>query len=67
MSCIARTLKVYTLMVLRWVKHFTEQTYEKPEPQEVLIVEIGEMYHYLCSKKQILDMESLLSRYRSAH
>ena len=51
LNSIARTLKVSTPAVLRWVRHFAEQTYEKPEPQEAVIVELDEMWHYLGSKK----------------
>jgi hypothetical protein len=57
--------KVSTPAVLRWVRLFAEKTYEKPEPGEAVIVEIDEMWHYLGSKKQALDLEGLLSRFRS--
>jgi hypothetical protein len=30
---------------------FAEKVYEKPEPREVVVVELDEMWHYLCSKK----------------
>ncbi len=58
--------KVSTPAVLRWVRTFAEKVYEKPEPREAFVVELDEMWHYLRSKK-IVDMESLLSRYRSTH
>ncbi len=47
--------------VLRWVRNFAERVYEKPEPGEAIIVELDEMWHFLKSKKQTLDLESLLS------
>jgi hypothetical protein len=43
--------KVSTPAVLRWVRLFAENTYEKPEPSEAVIVELDEMWHYLNSKK----------------
>ena len=50
-NCIARMLKVSTPAVLRWVRLFAEKTYEKPQPGEAVIVELDEMWHFLCSKK----------------
>jgi hypothetical protein len=44
-------LKVSTPAVLRWVRLFAEKTYEKPQPGEAVIVELDEMWHFLCSKK----------------
>jgi transposase len=67
LNSIARMFKVSTPAVLRWVRGFAEKTYEKPEPREAVVVELDEMRHYLHSKKQTLDMEGLLSRYRSTH
>ena len=64
---IARLFRVSTPAALRWIRNFAERYYEKPKPGEAVIVELDEMWHYLRSKKQIMDMESLLSRYRSTH
>ena len=50
-NSIARMFKVSAPAVLRWVRLFAEKTYEKPEPAEAVIVELDEMWHYLCSKK----------------
>jgi hypothetical protein len=33
------------------VRLFAEKTYEKPEPDEAVVVEIDEMWQYLSSKK----------------
>lgn len=33
--------------------------YEKPAPGDAIIVELDEMWHYLGSKKQAMDLESL--------
>jgi transposase len=51
LNCIARALKVSIPAVLRWVRLFAEKVYEKPEPREVVVVELDEMWHYLRSKK----------------
>ena len=51
LNAIARIFKVSTPAVLRWVRLFAEKTYEKPEPQEAVVVELDEMWHYLQSKK----------------
>jgi hypothetical protein len=67
MNALARLFQVSTPAVLRWIRNFAERVYEKPEPKEAVVVELDEMWHYLHSKKQTLDLESLLSRYRSAH
>ncbi len=61
LNTIARLFHVPTPAVLRWVRHFTEKTYEKPQPAEAVIIELDEMWHYIKSKKQTLDMEILLS------
>ena len=66
-NAIARIYGVATSTVMRWVRNFAEKTYEKPSPREAVIIEPDEMWHYLHSKKQTMDLESLLSRYRSAH
>jgi transposase-like protein len=62
LNSIARTLKVSTPAVVRWVRLFAEKIYEKSEPRQAVVVELDEMWQYLRSKKQ--TMESLLSRYR---
>jgi len=36
---------------MRWARAFAEKTYEKPEPDQTVIVEIDEMLHYLYAKK----------------
>ncbi len=61
LSAIARIFHVSPPAVLRWVRNFAERVYEKPEPGESIIAELDEMWHFLKSKKQTLDLESLLS------
>ena len=51
LSAIARLFHVSTPAVLRWVRNFAERVYEKPEPGEVVIVELDEMWHFLTSTK----------------
>ena len=51
LSAIARLFHVSPPAVLRWVRNFAERIYEKPEPGEVVIVELDEMWHFLISKK----------------
>lgn len=51
LNTIARLFHVSTPAVLRWVRHFTEKTYEKPQPAEAVIIELDEMWHYIKSKK----------------
>lgn len=67
MNAIARLFKGSRPDVLRWVETFAEKVYEKPEPGEAVAVELDAMWHYPHSKKQIVDLEGLLPRYRSAH
>jgi len=50
-NAIARIYGVATSTVMRWVRVFAEKTYEKPEPGQVVIIELDEMWHYLRSKK----------------
>jgi transposase len=66
-NAIGRIYGVAASTVMRWVQAFAEKTYEKPESGQAVVVELDEMWHYLHSKKQVVDLESLLSRYRSAH
>jgi transposase-like protein len=60
LNCIARMLKVSTPAVLRRVRLFAEKIYEKPEPREVVVVELDEMRHYPGSKKQTFGYGRLL-------
>ena len=59
MRAIARLFDVSTTAVMKWIKDFAQKNYEKPAPGEAIIVELDEMWHYLKSKKQTLDMESI--------
>ena len=49
---IAKFVSVSASGVLKWVRKFAKDNYEKPAPQsEEVIVELDEMWHYLHSKK----------------
>ena len=49
---IARLLNTSATSVLRWVKEFALQNYEKPKPiSEHVVIELDEMWHFLYSKK----------------
>ena len=65
---IAKLFKVTHKAVHDWVKNYAISNYVKPKPQgDAVIVELDEMWHFVGSKKPSLDMEGLLSRYRSAY
>ena len=51
MNAIGKLLKVSMPSVLKWVRHFAEQAYEKPVPRSAVVVELDEMWHFLRSKK----------------
>ena len=56
---IARLIEVSPSAVLKWIKTFAKTHYEKPAPGDAILVELDEMWHYIKSKKQVKDMESL--------
>jgi transposase len=65
---IAKLFKVTAGAVLKWVRDYARNNYEKPAPKsEAVVVELDEMWRFLFSKKQSLDLESLLSRSPSTH
>jgi transposase len=65
LRAIASIVNVSPKAVLDWVRTFGVATYEKPTPKDEVTVELDEMWHFLTSKKQALDMEGVLSYYRS--
>jgi transposase-like protein len=48
-------------MILIWVGEFAKEHYHKPKPKGEIVFELDEMWHFIQSKKQIVDLESLLS------
>ncbi|MBF0426749.1 MAG: IS1 family transposase [Magnetococcales bacterium] len=67
LNAIAKLLCLSTPAVLKWVRKFAQDSYQKPEPTGAVVVELDEMWHFLKKTKQNMDLEGLLSRYRSAH
>ena len=50
---IAKFFKVTATSVLKWVRTYARDNYEKPAPQsDAVIVELDEMWHFLFSKKE---------------
>lgn len=48
MNALARMFKVQTSSVLKWIKKFAEEHYEKPEPQgKAIVMELDEIWHYV--------------------
>jgi transposase-like protein len=51
MNALAGIYKVRASSVLRWVRDFANQHYEKPKPDgRTIIMELDEMWHYLGKK-----------------
>ncbi len=40
-------------------KAFAKEQYEQPAPGDTILIKLDEMWHYLKSKKQIVDLESI--------
>lgn len=51
MRAIAQLFGVSTTAVMKWIKTFAKEHYEKPAPGDAIVVELDEMWHYLKSKK----------------
>ena len=51
MNAIGHMLKAEPSTILYWVRNFTLKTYQKPTPQGEVVIELDEMWHFLCSKK----------------
>jgi len=69
MRTIAKIVRDDVHAVYRWIRAFAEENYEKSAPQaSKVIIELDEMWHFITSKKkQVLDTEGLLPRYRSTY
>jgi len=47
-NAIAKMFEVNTSTVLRWVRKFAQEHYQKPEPEgKAIIMELDEMWHYV--------------------
>ena len=52
MRTISKIVKTDLHAVYRWIKKFSEENYEKPNPpSSEIVVELDEMWHYIKSKK----------------
>jgi len=51
MNAIGRMIKVEPSTILYWVRNFALKTHQKPTPQDEVIIELDEMWHFLGSKK----------------
>ena len=51
LNAIAKLLKVSTPAVLKWVRKFARENYEKPKPGSAVVIEVDEMWHYLQKKR----------------
>ena len=51
MRAIAKIFDLSPTAVLKWIKAFAKEHYEKPAPGDAILVELDEMWHYLKSKK----------------
>ncbi len=47
LNAIAKLFNVSAPAVLKWVRKFAQDTYEKPKPGSAIVIEIDEMWHYL--------------------
>lgn len=51
MNSIAAVFDVSTPSILKWIRKFAEENYEKPEPGNIVVLELDEMWHFIDSKK----------------
>ncbi len=48
MNALAKMFHVRTTSVLKWIRKFAKEHYEKPEPEgKAIIMELDEMWHYV--------------------
>lgn len=48
MNALAKMFQVQTPSVLKWIRKFAKEQYEKPEPEgKAIIMELDEMWHYV--------------------
>jgi transposase-like protein len=47
LNAIARLFGVSTPAVLKWVRKFAQETYNKPKPGSAIIMELDEMWHFI--------------------
>ncbi len=47
LNAIAKLFGVSTPAVLKWVRKFAQQTYDKPKPGGAVVMELDEMWHFI--------------------
>jgi len=48
MNALAKMFQVRTSSILKWIRRFAQEHYEKPEPRgKAIIMELDEMWHYV--------------------
>ena len=67
MNAIAKMFHAAPSTILRWIRNFSSEHAQLPEPQTgTVVLELDEMWHSL-KKKQTLSLESFLSGYRRTY
>jgi hypothetical protein len=61
MRAIARLFHVNASTILRWIRNFAINTYEKPTPEGPVIIELDEMWHFIKSKKTSVGYGKLIA------
>ncbi len=48
MNALAKMFQVQTSSILKWIRKFAKEHYEKPEPKgKAIVMELDEMWHYV--------------------
>ncbi len=47
LNAIAKLFGVSAPAVLKWVRKFAQDTYDKPKPGSAIVMELDEMWHYI--------------------
>jgi len=48
MNALAKMFQVQTSSILKWIRRFAKEHYEKPEPKgKAIVMELDEMWHYI--------------------
>ena len=48
MNALAKMFQVQTSSILKWIRKFAKEHYEKPEPKgKAIVMELDEMWHYI--------------------
>ena len=61
MRAIAKLFSVNASTILRWVRNFAIENYEKPTPRGPIVIELDEMWHFIKSKKTNVGYGKLIA------